>query len=505
MFINPLGLTNSATATVSSKFLTSLTKIFAANLRNFPPRIAVALSGGADSVALLNLLVKIKMKKLNDLKIDAITVNHNIRPESTDEVNQLSKLISHLPIEHHVLEIKQKIDPRQMERTARELRYQLMLGACEKLGDGNLFMGHHRDDQLETFLMRMQSNSTLFGLRSMTPVSNFPMVSPTLNLKVVRPLLDIDKSELLNYCKENELVWFEDSTNFMPELTKRNYYRYLLKDEKNKLPPMLHKAKLLDSLSKVEHFNSRIERQIAGMDKSLTARGFVEFDPKTISLKLTVPRDLFSRYSFLTLDRYLFLKTYQVSPNKNFFHDFTKIDSKYAGFFESSSDKKKSSLMQDIFTGHKPNRFTVLNCQFEVSRDDENFKINICRANENARQGYNVLPFEMQEGFTDWLYFDNRIFLRILNKKAANAGKYRLEVYKDSEHLDLLKQGFPNYMDFKRLLNNFNLPVLIKEGKEHDEIVCFPTIDEFSTNFDKDDFSYDIELKKELVEEDEYV
>ncbi|QPG73122.1 hypothetical protein FOA43_000427 [Brettanomyces nanus] len=505
MFINPLGLTNTATATVSSKFLTSLTKIFAANLTKFPPRVAVALSGGADSMALLNLLVKIKMKKLNDLKIDAITVNHNIRPESTDEVDQLSKLISHLPITHHVLEIKQKIDPKQMERTARELRYQLMLGACEKLGISDLFMGHHRDDQLETFMMRMQSNSTLFGLRSMTPVSRFPMVSPTLDLKVIRPLLEVDKKEILQFCKENELVWFEDSTNFMPELTRRNYYRYLLKDEKKRLPPVLHKARLLDSLARIEKFNSRVEREIALMDRSLTKNGSVKFDPETISLNLKIPKDMFSRFSFVTLDRYLFLKLYQVSPSKNFFHEFTKVDNKYSAFTENPSNKKKNSLMQDINTGHKPNRFTVLNCQFEVTKTDKFIEISVCRANENTHQGYNVMPFSMKEGFSNWIYFDNRVFFRFFNKSMSNNGDYRLEVYKDSEHLDLLKQGFAKYLDFKRLLNNYNLPVLIKAGQndEPDKIVCFPTISRYADGFNKDNLSVDAELKRDLVQEDE--
>jgi len=488
---------------VYTKFLANLTRIFAADLHAFPACITVALSGGADSMALLNMLVRLKEEKLQNLHIHAITVNHNVRPESAEEAQEVGEVVSKLPVEHHILDINQKIGPKQMEKNARELRYKLLLGACEKVGAGDIFMGHHRSDQLETFLLRMLNNSTLFGLRSMKPVSNYPIVSPNLDLKVVRPMLNIDKSEILSYCKSAGLKWFEDRTNFIPGLTKRNYFRSLLKDDKNKLPPALQKSKILDSLAKVESFNKIVDLRMNNIRKRLQEEGADVIDPKTMSLKLFFPADMIGPLNYVALDRYLFLDMYQVSASANYFHEFTKVDDKYSTFIPKVTGRKdKSSLIEDIWNGKKPSRFTLLKCQFDVKRSDDGIEMEISRANEDPRRGFHVLPFDIKSGEpTQWLFFDERLFLKFSCIDPNMSGRYRLEIFKDKVHLDILKKSFARYSGFKKLLNKYHVPVLIRSGEsgDSDKIVGFPTLWKYADDVKPGSIVCEMKMKRALL------
>lgn len=502
MAVSPI-LTNealTATSAVSSKFMQSIGKVFTTDLKRFPPKVGVALSGGADSMTVLTLLVKLKEERLKNLQIHAITINHNIRPESAEEARDVGKVISQYPVHHHILNIDEGIKGNQIEKKARDRRYELMLQACEKLGIEDIFMGHHRDDQLETFLMRLKNNSTLFGLRSMLPQSNYPMISPLLNLQVVRPLLDVDKKQILAYCRENGLKWFEDSTNFMPDLTARNFYRYLLKDEKDRLPPELYRSKLLDSLSKVQSFNNIVGMKLHKLHDKMYREGYALFDPKTISLKLFLPKEVLKKYDSLTLDRYIFLELYGVTASKNFFHEFTKIDGKYASINNQDLTKKRS-LIEDIMKGNKPSRFTLLKCQFDVTKKDSGVEILVTRAKEDPRRGYHVLPVSIPVGDSDWVFFDNRVFFKFHNKDPANAGNYKIEIYKDDFDLSMLKRSFSDFADFKKILNNYNVPVLIRKGEEgaKDEIVGFPTLKKYADTFNSDKFQCEISLKRPLL------
>lgn len=178
-------------------------------------KLAIAVSGGADSVSLLHIISR--WCSDNNTKCIVLSVDHNLRAESKSEIefvrklaNQLGHQILILPWVHSRLEAN-------IQAKARAARYQLMTDACHKLGINHLLVAHHLDDMIETYLMRKARESSAFGLSS----SNSYFVN---NVRVIRPLYNIYKSELLNYLHVNNIEWCEDKSN-MSEKYKRSRVR----------------------------------------------------------------------------------------------------------------------------------------------------------------------------------------------------------------------------------------------------------------------------------------
>lgn len=170
-----------------------------------PAAIAVAVSGGVDSMGLALLLAD--WCKKQKVKLVALTVDHGLRPEAKKEAATVHKVLSQRGIEHHILTHKGKKPAAGLMEHARELRYKLLAGWCKENNIKHLAVAHHRDDQAETFLMRLARGSGVDGLGCMAPVSE------QHGLILLRPLLDTPKEELVTYLKKKKVAWIEDPTN----------------------------------------------------------------------------------------------------------------------------------------------------------------------------------------------------------------------------------------------------------------------------------------------------
>lgn len=169
--------------------------------------IAAGVSGGPDSMALLWLLSRWAQK--NDIHIHAYTVDHGLRAESAAEAVMVGGWIAAWPNTTHLI-LRwdgEKPDSRILEE-ARTARYDLMIGAMKEDGAHALFLGHHRDDQAETFLIRLAKGSGLDGLAGMREIQ--PLQD---HIVLVRPLLDATKEDLIALCKDNDIPYVEDPTN----------------------------------------------------------------------------------------------------------------------------------------------------------------------------------------------------------------------------------------------------------------------------------------------------
>ena len=168
-------------------------------------KMAVAVSGGADSLALA-FLMKQYAEKFN-IKVVALTVNHNLRAEAKEEAEYVAELMHKNGIEHHVLEWNHDKVVSGIETKAREARYSLLLEWCKKHKVKNLLTAHHLRDQAETFLMRLQRGSGVDGLASMA------CVTERCDVRIVRPLLNIEPQKLRDFLSEQNIVWKEDASN----------------------------------------------------------------------------------------------------------------------------------------------------------------------------------------------------------------------------------------------------------------------------------------------------
>ena len=190
------------------------------------PSIAVAVSGGPDSMALLFLLIEwIKTKKGN---IIALIINHNMRNNSSEEASSVIKFLNKNNINSKILSVKKSSVKKRSMSEARLNRYKLLFKYCNNNNILHLFIGHHKDDNLETFIYRKISGSDFAGLQSM-------QISTLWNkISIIRPLLNISKKEIYKYNIKKKIPFLEDPSNVNLNFT-RPTIRKFLKNSNNKI------------------------------------------------------------------------------------------------------------------------------------------------------------------------------------------------------------------------------------------------------------------------------
>jgi tRNA(Ile)-lysidine synthase len=172
--------------------------------------VAVALSGGADSTALLHLLLAWRATSDLKLRIVALTVDHGLRPESAGEAIAVAKACSALGVEHHTLTwlTQQNEKPATgIQAKARVARYGLMTAWCRDHAINTLMTAHTADDQAETVLMRARRTNSPESLAAIWPENEWNGV------RLLRPLLDVRRSALRQHLREHGVDWIEDPSN----------------------------------------------------------------------------------------------------------------------------------------------------------------------------------------------------------------------------------------------------------------------------------------------------
>lgn len=171
----------------------------------------LAFSGGADSTALFFLLLK------HDIPFDIAIVDYGIREQSKREVAYAQELAKKHNLRCHLFKAP-KIE-RNFEAKAREIRYGFFEELIKKHGYENLLTAHHLGDRFEWMLMQFCKGAGCAEIAGMQSVQNREFY------KLVRPLLHLDKKELLSYLHANEKEYFEDESN-LDEDIKRNSFRH---------------------------------------------------------------------------------------------------------------------------------------------------------------------------------------------------------------------------------------------------------------------------------------
>lgn len=189
-----------------------------ADLCEISPGVALAVSGGADSTALLLLFDRFRRahgKPLGPAVV--VTVDHRLRPEAAKEAAVVAALCRTLQLEHVTLAWEGTKPNSGLAEAARHARYDMIERLMRARGLHVLLTAHTRDDQAETLLMRLARGSGVDGLASMPPVSALPADSvDTSTLRLVRPLLETPKTDLEAYLRQRGVAWADDPTNLDP-------------------------------------------------------------------------------------------------------------------------------------------------------------------------------------------------------------------------------------------------------------------------------------------------
>ncbi len=172
------------------------------------PFIAVAVSGGPDSLALT--ILADRWVRLRGGRMCALSVDHGLRPESTAELRQLAAWLAARGIDHRILVWRGEKPSTHIQERARAARYRLLQDWCREEGCLHLLIGHHRDDQVETYRLRRAAQSGRDGLAAMAPVRE------TAHGRILRPLLAVPKSRLLATLAAENQPFVIDPSNCNP-------------------------------------------------------------------------------------------------------------------------------------------------------------------------------------------------------------------------------------------------------------------------------------------------
>ena len=239
-------------------------------LKETPKEIAIAVSGGVDSIALLHLVSS--WADSSDTKLSILSVNHNLRSEARDEIRYVEKISRELGHKFFALSWDCGGTKIALQQRARQGRYNLMSAKCCELGITTLLTAHHLDDMLETYLMRKSKKSGVFGLS----YSNSFFHN---NIQILRPLLNISKAELIKYLQNQNIKWLEDISN-SSDLYERNRIRKQIA-----LFTDTQKSELLGEMQAGRQRAAKLGKQlIAIMAESLQINnyGFAKLDLKKL-------------------------------------------------------------------------------------------------------------------------------------------------------------------------------------------------------------------------------
>jgi tRNA(Ile)-lysidine synthase len=179
------------------------------------PRLIVAVSGGADSLALLRLAHSWAAARGG--RVRAVTFDHRLRPESSAEAGHVASICARLEIDHTLIAWEGEKPTSGIEATARNARYAALDRACRETGTIHLLVGHHAGDQRETVAMRAARGQG-YGRAGMAAMDF------RRDCRLLRPLLGFEKSDLTAVCEALDQAWIEDPSN-ASDLFERNRMR----------------------------------------------------------------------------------------------------------------------------------------------------------------------------------------------------------------------------------------------------------------------------------------
>ena len=179
--------------------------------------LAVGVSGGADSLAVMLML----KEEFPELRLIALTVDHRLRPASADEARYVASVAAKYDIEHHTLVWSGEKPTTGIEEKARIARYRLLCQWCQEHQIAAIVLAHHLFDQAETFLMRLQRGSGLYGLSAMDDVS------VKGGILLLRPFLSVNPDYFKQYLQTRQLTWIEDESNQCMNFLRVKMRRFL--------------------------------------------------------------------------------------------------------------------------------------------------------------------------------------------------------------------------------------------------------------------------------------
>ncbi|HIT90303.1 MAG TPA: tRNA lysidine(34) synthetase TilS [Candidatus Merdenecus merdavium] len=250
-------------------------------------KVIVGVSGGADSVCLLFVLME--LKKDLDFEVMVVHVNHGLRGEESDQdqyfVEHLCKTLDLFCMSVNVsAEDYGKEKGISTEEAGRELRYEAFEQACEKYGGNKIATAHNENDVSETVLLNLIRGSGLRGLKGIDPIRDH----------IIRPILCLTRDQIENYLENKQISYRTDRTNFEKEYTRNKIRLDVLPYMENHI-----NAKAISHIAHTARHISQAEAYLQRVAHKKSKEIVIEQDPWVIVIdteRLKKEEDIIQQY-----------------------------------------------------------------------------------------------------------------------------------------------------------------------------------------------------------------
>lgn len=255
------------------------------NLINQNDKIICGVSGGPDSICMLDILKDLK-KELN-FEIIVCHVNHLIREEAISDEEYVKKYCKENEIKCYIKRIDVKNyannNKQGTEEAGRTVRYEFFEEIFKKEKANKIAIAHNKNDKVETIIMNILRGSGVSGLKG---------IEPERNNKYIRPLIETQRSEIEKYCEENSLNPRIDKTNFINDCTRNKIRNIVLPYIKEEFNPNIIKTicRLSDVIKEEDEYLEQISIEVFNKIKIKEEKGKIvlnlkEFNKQNIVIK----------------------------------------------------------------------------------------------------------------------------------------------------------------------------------------------------------------------------
>ena len=246
------------------------------NLIKDGDKIVLGVSGGPDSICMLDMMRELKEEKNINFEIYVAHVNHMIREEAIED----EKYVQNYCLKHNIKFFVKRVDVQKIandkkigtEEAGRKVRYDFFEEVLQKTGSNKIAIAHNKNDKIETIIMHLLRGSGLSGLKGIEPIRDN---------KYIRPLIECERQEIEQYCENRKLQPRIDKTNFENEYTRNKIRNIVIPYIKKEFNP-----NIIQTLSRLSEVATDESNYIDLQTQKIYNKLLIEKKDKQIILKL---------------------------------------------------------------------------------------------------------------------------------------------------------------------------------------------------------------------------
>lgn len=246
------------------------------NLIEDGDKIVLGVSGGPDSISMLNILKEIKDEQIIKFEIYIAHINHMIREEAIDDEKYVEDYCNKNNIKCYIkrIDVVKIANDKKIgtEEAGRKARYEFFEEILKKTNSNKIAIAHNINDKIETIIMHLLRGSGLSGLKGIEPIRNN---------KFIRPLIECERSEIEQYCEKYELNPRIDKTNFENEYTRNKIRNIVIPYIKQEFNP-----NIVQTLSRLSDVAIEEIKYISKQTQKIYQQILIEKEDRQIILNL---------------------------------------------------------------------------------------------------------------------------------------------------------------------------------------------------------------------------